>query len=149
MKKIIAIMLALILTVSVLASCTKQPAEPDVTDDQTDVTDVDTPDTDSTDGAADESDKQDDITPADHDEIADPDAADTEESEDEKFEIANTLIDHPVSELIEAIGEPLESAYASSCMGGGQDGELYYREFTVVTYLENGSETVVDVYSTK
>ena len=145
MKKIIAIMLALILTVSVLASCTKQPAEPDVTDDQTAITDVDTPDTDSTDGEADE---QKDITPADPDEAADP--AETDEaSEDEKFEIANTLIDHPVSDLIEAIGEPLESAYASSCMGGGQDGELYYREFTVVTYLENGSETVVDVYSTK
>lgn len=145
MKKIIAIMLALILTVSVLASCTKQPAEPDVTDDQTAITDVDTPDTDSTDGEADE---QKDITPADPDEAADP--AETDEaSEDEKFEIANTLIDHPVSDLYEAIGEPLESAYASSCMGGGQDGELYYREFTVVTYLENGSETVVDVYSTK
>ena len=43
-------------------------------------------------------------------------------------------------------GRPDDALYAPSCMGDGDDGELYYSGFTVVTYREGDSETVVDVY---
>jgi len=52
-----------------------------------------------------------------------------------------------VSTLYDTIGYPPNgSSYASSCNGDGEDGELYYNGFTVYTYRENGTETVVDVY---
>ena len=47
--------------------------------------------------------------------------------------------------LYAAIGEPSGSSYASSCLGPGEDGELYYDGFTVYTYKENDSEIVKDV----
>ena len=52
----------------------------------------------------------------------------------------------PVGELYARIGYPRDSLYAPSCMGDGDDGALYYSGFTVVTYSENGVETVTDVY---
>ncbi|MBQ3404476.1 MAG: hypothetical protein IJG63_03550 [Oscillospiraceae bacterium] len=52
-----------------------------------------------------------------------------------------------VESLYSAIGRPNSSNYASSCMGSGEDGELYYNGFTVYTYRdENGSEVVNGVY---
>ena len=62
-----------------------------------------------------------------------------------KLEEAMKYIDHDVSELYAAIGEPLDSSYASSCIGPGDDGELYYEGFTVATYREGDRETVRDV----
>lgn len=59
---------------------------------------------------------------------------------------ALNFVDAPVADLIAAIGEPDSSSYASSCDGPGEDGELYYADFTVYTYRENGEETVVDVW---
>lgn len=56
--------------------------------------------------------------------------------------LAKTFIDRPVEELIAAIGEPVSSDYASSCLGSGEDGNLYYEGFTVYTYREGTSETV-------
>ena len=47
--------------------------------------------------------------------------------------------------LIAAIGSPISSSYAPSCLGPGEDGELIYNGFTVYTYRENGVETVEDV----
>lgn len=47
-----------------------------------------------------------------------------------------------VSALYAAIGRPASSDYAPSCLGTGEDGNLYYDGFTVYTYRENGSETV-------
>ena len=45
-----------------------------------------------------------------------------------------------------AIGEPDNSSYASSCLGPGEDGELYYDGFTVYTYRDpDGTENVYDV----
>lgn len=61
-------------------------------------------------------------------------------------EIAESLMSHPVSELYQAIGEPLSSDYASSCTGPGQDGELNYDGFKVYTYREGNSEKIVAVY---
>ena len=51
-----------------------------------------------------------------------------------------------VAKLYSAIGKPASSEYASSCIGNGEDGLLYYDGFTVTTYRENGKETVQDAY---
>ena len=54
-----------------------------------------------------------------------------------EFEGAN------LEDLIAAIGEPQSSDYAPSCLGEGEDGNLYYDGFTVYTYRDvDGSETV-------
>ena len=37
---------------------------------------------------------------------------------------------------------PESSDYAPSCLGEGEDGNLYYDGFVVYTYRENGTETV-------
>ena len=41
-----------------------------------------------------------------------------------------------------AIGEPVSSDYAPSCLGEGEDGNLYYDGFTVYTYRDDTGETV-------
>ena len=58
---------------------------------------------------------------------------------------ARAYIGQSVSSLIAAIGSPISSSYAPSCLGPGEDGELIYDGFTVYTYRENGTETVEDV----
>lgn len=60
-------------------------------------------------------------------------------------ELAMTFIDKDVEELIAAIGEPTGSDYAPSCLGSGEDGELFYDGFSVYTYREGDTETVQDV----
>lgn len=60
-------------------------------------------------------------------------------------ELAMTFIDKSVEELIAAIGEPSGSDYAPSCLGDGEDGELFYDGFSVYTYREGDVETVQDV----
>ena len=65
--------------------------------------------------------------------------------EDEQYLIAVAMIGVDVSELYDAIGEPLSSDYSSSCLGSGMDGELKYEGFTVYTYLEDESEIIQDV----
>ena len=61
------------------------------------------------------------------------------------FKAACDCIDQDVSALYAAIGEPSDSSYASSCLGPGEDGELYYEGFTVATYREGDKEIVRDV----
>ena len=72
--------------------------------------------------------------------------AETEAPEEEDgglIETARTFEGAPVAELIEAIGEPVSSDYAPSCLGDGEDGNLYYDGFTVYTYRDtDGEETV-------
>ena len=65
--------------------------------------------------------------------------------ENELLAAAKAFIDKPESELIAAVGEPLSSDYAPSCLGSGEDGELRYDGFTVYTYKEGDTETVTDV----
>lgn len=60
-------------------------------------------------------------------------------------ETAAAYIGKSVSSLIAAIGQPKGSDYAPSCLGDGEDGELFYDGFTVYTYRVNGTETVQDV----
>ncbi len=65
------------------------------------------------------------------------------------MQTAASLIDRSVEDVIEAIGEPNDRAYASSCIGEGEDGELYYDGFTVYTYRDlDGTEHVYDVMET-
>lgn len=59
-----------------------------------------------------------------------------------KLEQAKTCIDKSVEELYALIGEPESSDYAPSCLGDGEDGNLYYDGFTVYTYKEGDTETV-------
>ena len=58
------------------------------------------------------------------------------------FTLAQDYVDADVADLIAAIGEPMDSSYAPSCLGSGEDGELYYDGFTVYTYREGDTETV-------
>ena len=60
-------------------------------------------------------------------------------------EVASSYIGKSLSSLIAAIGQPNGSDYAPSCLGDGEDGELFYDGFTVYTYRVNGTETVQDV----
>ena len=70
-----------------------------------------------------------------------------QETDGASVEQARALINHPVEELYEAIGQPNDRKYASSCLGEGEDGELYYDGFTVYTYRET-EETIYDVMET-
>ena len=66
------------------------------------------------------------------------------------FETAQQMIGEPVSALTDAIGEPKNASYASSCLGDGEDGELFYDGFTVYTYkAPDGAESVYDVMEQK
>ena len=61
-------------------------------------------------------------------------------------EKAISCIDKDVAELYDLIGQPQSSDYAPSCLGeGGEDGNLYYADFTVYTYREGDTEVVKDV----
>ena len=68
--------------------------------------------------------------------------------DEEKFNAALALKGEDISLLFEAIGEPLESSYAPSCIGAsGEDGELIYEGFYVATYRNGEKEIVWDVIS--
>ena len=65
------------------------------------------------------------------------------EEEPSPLEAAKEFEGAPLEDLIAAIGEPLSSDYAPSCLGEGEDGNLYYDGFTVYTYRDtDGTETV-------
>lgn len=55
---------------------------------------------------------------------------------------AMNYIGQPVSALFAAIGCPASSDYAPSCLGDGEDGNLYYDGFMVYTHKDGGSETI-------
>lgn len=72
-----------------------------------------------------------------------PDPTEAPAEEDESLlETAKSFEGKPLEELIAAIGGPLSSDYAPSCLGDGEDGNLYYDGFTVYTYRDEGGETV-------
>ena len=68
-------------------------------------------------------------------------ATETQSVKDKKS-LAESCIDKPVAELYALIGEPDSSDYAPSCMGDGEDGNLYYNGFVVYTYKEGNEESV-------
>lgn len=67
-----------------------------------------------------------------------------EDAEPTLLETALTFVDKDASELVAAIGEPLDKVYEESCSGPGDDGVWTYDGLTVFTYTENGVETIVD-----
>lgn len=64
----------------------------------------------------------------------------------EAMQMAEDCVGQEVAALYEVIGMPTDSTYVASCLGAGEDGELYYDGFTVVTYREGDSEIVRGVY---
>ena len=61
-------------------------------------------------------------------------------------EVAMSLIDHDVSELYDAIGEPISSDYSPGCLEpNSEDGELVYDGFVVYTVRTAEREYVYDV----
>lgn len=80
------------------------------------------------------------LAPADDDPPAEPEPKPAPTAAD-----AQAYIGKSVSSLIAAIGAPKGRDYAPSCLGDGEDGELFYDSFTVYTYRLNGVETVQDV----
>lgn len=73
----------------------------------------------------------------------------TAPAETASLETALKYVGKDVSKLYAAIGKPNSSEYASSCIGDGEDGLLYYNGFTVTTYRENGKETVQEPINMK
>lgn len=78
-------------------------------------------------------------------EAGEEETAPPERTPEELLALAMEYIGKPADELIAVIGEPDERDYAPSCMGDGEDGNLYYGGLIVYTYRENGEETIQDV----
>ena len=135
MKKTIILALTLVFLLSSSVACSEKQADDGK---------IDTPVSDTTEKT--EKTEVNDTTEVPDTPAEETDTDEGETNAEEAFDIALSLVDHPVAELYAAIGEPEDKSYASSCMGSGQDGELYYDGFIVCTYLEGEEETVVDVY---
>lgn len=134
MKKTIAIILALMLVLS-LAACggEKEAIDSIGGQDGPEVTATATP------AATPEPTPAPETTP---EPTAEPTPVPIEEPEDDLKATAESFIGAALEELIAAIGEPESSDYAPSCLGPGEDGNLYYEGFVVYTYREDGTETV-------
>ena len=121
MKNILSLALAMILALG-LAACGESGTEPSAAPSDPAAVDTTTPD-----------------PAAESTETAEP----AEETGGSQLEIAKGYEGANVDELIAAIGAPNSSDYAPSCLGEGEDGNLYYDGFTVYTYRDtSGAETV-------
>ncbi len=121
MKNILSLALAMILALG-LAACGESGTEPSAAPSEPAAVDTTTPD-----------------PAAESTETAEP----AEETGGSLLEIAKGYEGANVDELIAAIGDPNSSDYAPSCLGEGEDGNLYYDGFTVYTYRDtSGAETV-------
>lgn len=132
MKKLTCLLLALTLLLG-LAACGEEPAE--VTEEpaagSVEPVEEGAPPAEESVAPAEES-----VAPAEESEAP-------AEEEPSPLEAAKEFEGAPLEDLIAAIGEPLSSDYAPSCLGEGEDGNLYYDGFTVYTYRDvDGSETV-------
>lgn len=121
MKNILSLALAMILALG-LAACGESGTEPSAAPSEPAAVDTTTPD-----------------PAAESTETAEP----AEETGGSLLEIAKGYEGANADELIDAIGDPNSSDYAPSCLGEGEDGNLYYDGFTVYTYRDtSGAETV-------
>ena len=131
MKNILSLALAMILALG-LAACGESGTEPSAAPSDPAAVATTTPDP-----AAESTEAQDPA--AESTETAEP----AEETGGSLLEIAKGYEGANVDELIAAIGDPNSSDYAPSCLGEGEDGNLYYDGFTVYTYRDtSGAETV-------
>ena len=71
-----------------------------------------------------------------------PDSSPERSVSDEAKAIAMSMEGQSTSALFAAIGQPQSSDYTTSCMGPGEDGNLYYDGFVVYTYREGDSEVI-------
>lgn len=71
-----------------------------------------------------------------------PDSPSGQPVSSEAKAIAMSMEGQSTSALFDAIGQPRSSDYTTSCMGPGEDGNLYYDGFVVYTYREGGSEVI-------
>lgn len=69
----------------------------------------------------------------------------TRPSQDDLKALAESCIDKPLADLVALIGVPDSSEYAASCAGEGEDGVLLYDGFVVYTYREGEEEKVTYV----
>lgn len=60
------------------------------------------------------------------------------------LEDVRALVGQDVANLYAIAGQPQDSHYEYSCSGPGDDGILYYQDYIVFTYVEDGVETIVD-----
>ena len=60
------------------------------------------------------------------------------------LEDVQVLVGQDVANLYAIAGQPQDSHYEYSCSGPGDDGILYYQDYIVFTYVEDGVETIVD-----
>lgn len=131
MKKLTCLLLALTLLLG-LAACGEEPAE--VTEEPT----AGSVEPEESAPPAEES-----VAPAEESVAPAEESEAPAEEEPSPLEAAKEFEGAPLEDLIAAIGEPLSSDYAPSCLGEGEDGNLYYDGFTVYTYRDvDGSETV-------
>ena len=164
MKKILTLLLALLLALSLCAcgAANDQPAEDQTDDPQvTEPTDAQEPDGDvgaqSADGDAATQPAVDPQPVADAPITQQPTQQPSQQPSQQPTQEepttaaptaadAATYIGRSTSSLAAAIGQPSGKSYASSCLGEGEDGEWYYDGFTVYTYRDtSGAETVQDV----
>lgn len=68
--------------------------------------------------------------------------ASTQAAAQNKKTLAESCIGKTVQELYALIGEPNNAEYVDSCLGDGEDGNLFYDGFIVYTYREGNTETV-------
>ena len=147
MKKT-AMLLAICLLIGLLNGCgaaetkSEQPADSVPTATQTPMTETPKPTANPTPKPTEAPVSHSDLEPIDMDEIMKQLETAEPASENEQLETAKSFIGKTTTELYAAIGMPEESDYAPSCLGPGEDGNLYYDGFTVYTYRENGVETV-------
>lgn len=60
-------------------------------------------------------------------------------------DLASRFVDSPLDALLAELGEPSSREYVPSCLGPGEDGELFYDGFTVYTFKSADGEVVIDV----
>ena len=60
------------------------------------------------------------------------------------LEDVQALVGQDVANLYAIAGQPQDSHYEYSCSGPGDDGILYYQDYIVFTYVDDGVETIVD-----
>lgn len=132
MKKLIALLLAVMMILS-LCACGEKAPDP-VEDDPQGVTPNQPVEEDPSEPETDE-----------------PSEEQPTESEKSALELAQECIDLPVEDLYALIGQPESSDYAPSCLNPevGEDGNLYYDGFIVYTYREGDTETVSYVEETE
>lgn len=125
MKKLFVLVLCLLLLCACTPSNSQQDTQPSTKPAQTEGT-------------------QPEVTEGTEPNTEEPTDVPTEGQDADPFDLAQSCIGETVDKLFELIGEPDTSDYAPSCLGPGEDGNLYYDSygFTVYTYKEDGVETV-------